>query len=79
MHSLVFGLLNFFIFYFADFHIVVDHLFKRILKGYSFDWNVNFFLQFMKKYGKGRNEMKWKRTEKDPKKYVYYFEIDCFF
>ena len=23
--------------------------------------------------------MKWKRTEKDPKKYVYYFEIDCFF
>ena len=23
--------------------------------------------------------MKWKRIEKDPEKYVYYFEIVCFF
>ena len=64
LHSMVFW----FFFFFANLRIVVDYLCKRILKGYSFDWSVNFFLQFMKKRGKGRerNEMEenWKGSWK---------------
>ena len=38
-----------------------------------------FFSSFWKIAGKEENEMKWKRTENDLEKYVYYFEIVCFF
>ena len=76
LHSMVFWF-----FFFANLRIVVDYLCKRILKGYSFDWSVNFFSpdSEKKKVGKKENETKWKRTEKDLEKYVYYFEIIYFF
>ena len=76
-----FGLLNLFIYFiiFADFRIVVDYLSKRILKDYSFDWSVNFFSSLWKNTRKEENKMKLKKTENDPQKYIYYFEIVCFF
>ena len=58
--------------------VVVDYLCKRIVKGYSFDWSVNFFSPVFEKT-RERKRTKWKRTEKDIEKYVYYFEIVCFF
>ena len=59
-YNALFGILKFI---FADFHIVVYHLSKRILKGYSFDWNVNFFPPVYEKIRerKERNEVEENR------------------
>ena len=77
-YNTLYGLLIYI--YIVDLRIVIDYLCKRILKGYSFDWSVNFFFSsFWKNAGMEENETKWKKTEKDLEKYVYYFEIVCFF
>ena len=68
----------YFLFFCVDLRIVVDYLCKMIVKGYSFDWSVNFFSPVFEKT-REMKRTKWKRTEKDLEKYVYYFEIVCFF